>query len=171
MTLPAAPESKSDLEHLLDRGQMFRTHALHSENPEDDNRLHHVFWVYRRSYDQKKAAAGLGDIEKHEIDSCTILRGEAHDLTAAEAVQALAALEKAQIARGGKIENEADLASGNNWLSKKLGSDFAQAAHHSRFEDIQNAAREDMARRASVLDGDIVLPPSPAVRSRVPGRR
>ncbi|MBW7910978.1 MAG: hypothetical protein H3C49_06855 [Alphaproteobacteria bacterium] len=162
---------KSDLDHLLERGQMYRTHALHSENPEDDNRLHHVFWVYRRSYDQQKAAAGLGDIEKHEIDSCLILRGEAQDLTAAEAVQRLAALEAAQIARGGTIESEAELAEGDGWLSKKLGGDFAKAAHHSRFAEIQSATREDMGRRASVLDGDIILAPSPAIRSRVPGQR
>ena len=67
---------------MIDK-QTFRTRALLTENPEDDLRLHHVFWVYRPSYDAAKAAAGLGDIEKHEIDSCLILRGEAQDVTLA----------------------------------------------------------------------------------------
>lgn len=146
----------------------YRTRALLTENPEDDLRLHHVFWVFRKSYDAEKAAQGLGDIEKHEIDSCLVLRGEAFDLTAAQAVEKLAELEKAEIARGGKIEEDAETADDDSWPRKKLGRDFANAVHFGRYDEILHQAREELGRQASVLEQDIILPPSPVIRARAP---
>lgn len=159
--------SKEAFDKILDRGQMYRTHALLSENPEDDGRLHHVFWVFRKSYDEAKAAQGIGDIEKHEVDSCLTLRGEAFDLTPAEAAQKLAALEKAEIARGGKIETDAETDPDDSWPRQKLGRDFIKAAHHSRFDDITAAARKELAQQATILPDDITLPPALKVKSRI----
>lgn len=160
-------EPKSEIDKILDRGQMYRTHALLTENPEDDLRLHHVFWVFGKSRDPAKAAQGLGDIEKHEIDSCLVLRGEAFDLTPQEAAQKLAELEKSEIARGGKIEEDAETGADDSWPRKKLGRDFIKAAHHSRYEEISAASRNERARQATILPDDIILPPALQVKSRI----
>jgi len=160
-------DTQSEIDKILDRGQMYRTHALLTENPEDDRRLHHVFWVFGKSRDAAKAAQGLGDIEKHEIDSCLVLRGEAFDLTPQEAAQKLAELEKAEIARGGKIEDDAETGADDTWPRNKLGRDFMKAAHHSRFEEISTATRNEKARQATILPDDITLPPAVQIKSRV----
>lgn len=157
----------NDIDKILDRGQMYRTHALLTENPEDDLRLHHVFWVFRKSYDEAKAAQGLGDIERHEIDSCLVLRGESFDITAAEAAQKLAELESAEIARGGKIEDDAETGADTDWPRSKLGRDFIKAAHHSRFDDITTASRNERARQSTILPDDLTLPPTVQIKSRV----
>lgn len=146
--------------------QTFRTRALLTENPDDDLRLHHVFWLYRPSYDAAKAAAGLGDIEKHEIDSCLILRGEARDVTLAEAIVKLAALEAAEITRGGKIEHDAETATDDSWPRSKLGNDFKKSAHHSDYAGIQAAAREQLGRDATTASNDIALLPAVKIKHR-----
>ncbi len=150
---------------MIDK-QTFRTRALLTENPEDDLRLHHVFWVYRPSYDAAKAAAGLGDIEKHEIDSCLILRGEAQDVTLADALVKLAALEQGELSRGGKIEQDAETAADDSWPRSKLGHDFKKSAHHSDYEGMQAAAREELGRDATTAANDITLLPAVKIRPR-----
>lgn len=147
--------------------QNYRTHALLTENPEDERRMHHVFWVYRPSYDQDKAAQGLGDIEKHEIDSCLILRGAAQDVTQEEAMTLLSVFEKQETARGGTIEQGAEAAPDNTWPRSKLGRDFMQAKHYSQHADDMRQAADARAKQASILDGDINLPRSPTIKSRV----
>ena len=146
--------------------QTFRTRALLTENPEDDLRLHHVFWVYRPSYDAAKAATGLGDIEKHEIDSCLILRGEAQDVTLAEAIVKLAALEQEEISRGGKIEQDAETAADDSWPRSKLGHDFKKSAHHSDYAGMQAAAREQLGRDAATASNDVALLPAIKIKPR-----
>lgn len=146
--------------------QTFRTRALLTENPDDDMRLHHVFWVYRPSYDAAKAAAGLGDIEKHEIDSCLILRGEERDVTQADAIVKLAALEQAEIKRGGKIEHDAETAADDSWPRSKLGADFKKSAHHSDYAAMQAAAREQLGRDATTASNDIALLPAVKIKQR-----
>jgi hypothetical protein len=158
------PESR---DKPLDHAQMYRTHALLTENPEDDRRLHHVFWVYGKSFDADKAAQGLGDISKHEIDSCLVLSGEAFDLTPQEAVQKLAELEKAEIARGGNIEEDAEDGADEKWPRSKLGRDFIKSAHYSRFETITAAIRDNIAHQATILSDDLTLPPRVEIKSRV----
>jgi hypothetical protein len=160
-------DTSNNTDKRLNHEQMYRTHALLTENPEDDLRLHHVFWVYGKSFDADKAAQCLGDISKHEIDSCLVLRGEAFDLTPQEAVQKLVELEKAEIARGGKIEDDAEDGADDNWPRSKLGRDFINAVHHSRFDAITIAARDEKARQATILSGDLTLPPAIQIKSRV----
>ncbi len=146
--------------------QTFRTHALLTENPDDDLRLHHVFWVYRPSYDDAKAAAGLGDIQKHEIDSCLILRGALNDVTLADAIVKLAELEQAEIKRGGKIEHDAETAADDSWPRSKLGHDFKKSAHHSAYAGLQAAAREELGRNATTAANDITLLPAVKIKPR-----
>ena len=146
--------------------QTFRTRALLTENPDDDRRLHHVFWVYRPSYDDAKAAAGIGDIEKHEIDSCLILRGEQSDITLADAIVKLATLEQDEMKRGGKIEHDAETAADDSWPRSKLGHDFKKSAHHSAYADMQTAAREALGRDATTASNDIALLPAVKIKQR-----
>ncbi|MDP2205896.1 MAG: hypothetical protein Q8K65_06265 [Alphaproteobacteria bacterium] len=160
-------DTSNSTDKRLNHDQMYRTHALLTENPEDDLRLHHVFWVYGKSFDADKAAQGLGDISKHEIDSCLVLSGEAFDLTPQEAVLKLAELEKAETVRGGTIAQDAEDGADDSWPRSKLGRDFINAVHHSRFEAIAAAARDDMARQATILSGDLTLPPAVQIKSRV----
>jgi hypothetical protein len=146
--------------------QRYRTHALLTDNPEDDLRQHHVFWAWRPSYDAEKAAAGLGDIEKYEIDSCLTLRHVAHDVSVDRATVQLAALEKATIAAGGTVERQAETCADTEWPRSKLGHDFKSAVHYSAYDDIRKAHEAEAARAAAKAQNDIAVLPVMKIKPR-----
>lgn len=116
----------------------FRTEALMAENPEDDFRLHHVYWVCAPSYDAEKSAKGLYDIARVEISSCKIYCGQGNDMELEEALAKIEELEKALRGKGGQPIDPADA-----FYFDRMGSDYATAHHFSRFEALR---KEEIAR-------------------------
>lgn len=125
-----APQKLTDMK--------FRTEALLAENPEDDFRLHHVYWVCAPSYDAAKAAKGLYDIARVEISSCKIYCGQGNDMELEEALAKMEELEKALRGKGGQPLDPND-----KFYFERMGSDYAAAHHFSRYEDLR---KEEIAR-------------------------
>lgn len=148
-------------------GQRYRTHALLADDPDNDMRQHHIFWAWRPSYDAQKAAAGLGDVEKFEIDSCLVLRHVSSDVSETQAVTQLAALEKATAAAGGTIDHSAETCAQNEWPRSKLGHDFNSAVHYSVYDDLRKAHAAEAARAAAKAQDDIALLPSMKIKPRM----
>ena len=125
----------------------FRTEALLAENPEDDDRLHHVYWVCAPSYEPAKAAQGLYDIARVEISSCMIYCGQGNDMELEEALAKMAELEKALRGKGGQPIDPKD-----TFYIEKMGSDYASAHHFSKYEDLLKAEIARISAESTRLD-------------------
>jgi len=129
----------------------FRTHALLAENPEDDDRLHHVYWVCAPSGDKAMAAKGLYDITRVEISSCEIFCGQGIDLVLEEALAKLEELEKALRAKGGQPLDEKNDA----YHFQKMGKTYATAHHFSRYEELRAEEIAQISADSTRLENDI----------------
>jgi len=123
-----APQKLADMK--------FRTRAMLVEDPNDDyRRLQHVYWVCAPSHDGQKAAEGLYDVTRVEIDSCTIYRGQGHHIKLAEALALLEGFEKDLRNKGGQpLDEEKD-----RFYFDRMGRDYATARHFSKYDDLRKA--------------------------------
>lgn len=128
----------------------YRTEALLAENPEDDDRLHHVFWMCHPSFDENKAANGLVDIHRVEISSCKIYCGQGCDMVLEEALAKMEELEKALRAKGGQPIDAKD-----SFYLERMGSDYQEAHHFSKYEDIRKQEIAEISADSTRLDNGI----------------
>ncbi|HEX2753342.1 MAG TPA: hypothetical protein VHP34_09645 [Alphaproteobacteria bacterium] len=137
-----APKKLSELK--------FRTEALLAENPEDDFRLHHVYWFSRPSFNKEKAAKGLVDITRVEVSSCKIYCGQGSDMELEEALAKMEELEKALRAKGGQPIDPKD-----TFYVERMGSDYSSAHHVSRYEELRLAEIAQISADSTKLDSGI----------------
>jgi len=129
---------------------LFRTNAILAENPEDDFRLHHVYWFLQPSYDDAKRAEGLVDVTRVEVSSCKIIAGQGRDMELEEALAKIEELEKALIAKGGK-----PLEPDDSFHHEKMGSDYRTAHHFSKYEEIRQQHIAQISADSTKLDNGI----------------
>lgn len=128
----------------------YRTDALLAENPEDDDRLHHVYWMCHPSFDADKAAKGLVDITRVEISSCQIYCGQGTDMVLEEALAKIEELEKALRAKGGQPIDPQD-----SFHLERMGSDYQKAHHFSKYEELRQQEIAQISAESTKLDTGI----------------
>lgn len=129
---------------------LFRTHAILAENPEDDFRLHHVYWFVQPSYEDAKRAEGLVDVTRVEVSSCKIMVGQGRDMVLEEALAKIEELEKALLGTGGKLLEPDD-----HFHYEKMGSDYKNAHHFRKYEEIRQQHIAQISADSTKLDNGI----------------
>lgn len=129
---------------------LYRTEALLAENPEDDYRLHHVYWLCEPSYDADKAAQDIVDIKRVEVSSCKIYCGQGCDMVLEEALAKIEELEKALRAKGGQPIDPQD-----SFHLERMGSDYQKAHHFSKYEEIRQQEIAQISADSTKLDTGI----------------